>query len=399
MNNTIRCPHCGKIVEITEAFRHEVEEKIRFSEREKFKTDLEKVRKDIEEQFTKEYQEKNAVEMQDLKRQVQEKEKRLSQHREQELKLREEKRKLEEREKELSLEVARKIDEERKKIEENVTKKVVEERRLKEQEKDKIINDLKVALEDAQRKAQSSSQQLQGEVQELDLELTLKQAFPHDIIEPVEKGEKGADLRHIVRTARGNICGVILWESKRTKAWSDSWIGKLKDDLRSSKAHISIIVSSILPREISGGMGSKDGVYICNYSLVSPLATILREKLFEVAREKFIAQNREEKATIVYEYVTGHEFRQQVEAMVEVFADMQLQIQKERSALEKHWKVREAHIQRLFRSTAHVTGSMRGLIGPSFSQIKGLDFDELESGEQGREEKEQVKQLDIVDSG
>ncbi|MBI2617023.1 DUF2130 domain-containing protein [Candidatus Gottesmanbacteria bacterium] len=389
--NSIRCPHCGKTVEISEAFRHEVEEKIRLSEREKFKEELEKAKKELETEFAKELQEKTSMEITDLKKQVEEKEKRLSEHREQEIKLREEKRKVEEKEKELSLTIVRRVDEERKKVEEAVAKQVFEQYRLKEQEKEKIIHDLKVALEDARRKAESSSQQLQGEVQELDLEMTLKQAFPHDIIESVEKGERGADLRQIVKTPLGNICGVILWESKRTKGWQDGWIAKLKEDLRRSKAHISIIVTAVTPKDITSGMGYKEGVYICTHTFALTLAEILRKNLFDVAREKFIVQNREGKAVEVYEYVNGHEFRQHVEEMIEIYSDMKKQIEKERVAYEKIWKMRETQIARLTRGTAQVAGNLQGLIGPSFSQIKGLDLNELESGDKNSPTKDTTK--------
>ncbi|MBI2404587.1 DUF2130 domain-containing protein [Candidatus Gottesmanbacteria bacterium] len=364
MTNTVVCPHCGKTIEITQAIRQQIEQEIAAS-----------IKKQTEIDLRRELTEKNLLELTDLKKQLEEKDKKVAQLRGQELTLREEKRKIEEEKKELKLEVARQLDEERKKLEEAILKQAAQEHRLKDQEKEKIINDLKKSLEDAQRKASQGSQQLQGEVQELDLEESLRTTFPSDTVEPVGKGVRGADIRHIVRTSLGNICGIILWESKRTKAWSDEWVVKLKDDLRSEKANIPIIVSTVLPDEARSGFGYKHGVLVCGFPLALSIAEIIRQRLIDVAREKYIGQNREKgKADMLYEYVTGHEFRQQIEAIVEVYNDMHTQILKERAAFEKIWKTREAQVTKMFTSTAGIVGSMRGRIGQSLPQVKGLEL-------------------------
>lgn len=381
MINSITCPHCKKNIELSEALIHQIREEEKKAMDEKFQKDLEEIKKETEESLKKELEEKYKFEEKDLKKQLEEKDKKLSSFREQELKLREEKRSLEEEKKDLKLEVQRQIDEEKKKIEEKVLKEEEEKHHLKDLEKEKIINDLKKSLEEAQRKAQQGSQQLQGEVQELDLEQMLKNAFPTDVVEPVEKGIKGADLRQIVKTALGNICGIILWESKRTKAWSDSWITKLKDDLRAEKANVPVIVSTVLPKEIDSGLGLKDGVWVCSFPLVLPLAEILRQKLTEVAKARYLSQGRGEKADRLYSYITSHEFSQQVEAMVEVYKDMNGQILKERVAYEKLWKTREEQVKKLLLSTANVVGGIMGQVGSSsMPQIKGLDLLEIESG-------------------
>jgi hypothetical protein len=255
-----------------------------------------------------------------------------------------------------------------------VMKQTQETYRLKELEKEKIINDLKKSLEEAQRKANQGSQQTQGEVAELDLEQTLRAAFPTDTITPVEKGVRGADVRQVVRTSMGNTCGVILWESKRTKSWDHKWISKLKEDLRSEKANIPIIASSLLPEEAATGFGYIDGVYVVSHTLALPVAQVLRQKLIDVAREKFISQNKENSAEQLYTYVTSHEFRQQIEAIVEVYNDMNQQILKEKAAYEKIWKTREAQVAKLFTSTAGIIGSISGRVGQSFPQIKGLEL-------------------------
>jgi hypothetical protein len=375
MASNIKCPHCGKVIEITEVLHDQVQLEVRAE------VEAALTRK-IEADLTKKYEEKARLEVTDLKNELVEKEKRLKDFREQELKIREEKRALEDKSKNMDLELARRLDEERQKIEAVTMEKMSEENRLKSKEKDKVIDDLKKSLEDAQRRAQQGSQQLQGEVLELDLEETLRHNFSHDLIEPIEKGTRGADVRQTVRTSKGTVCGTILWELKRTKAWAGDWIPKLKADLREEHADIPVIVSSVLPKEIKTNLGNVENVWVCDFSLAMVLADILRRKLIDVAREKFIAKNKESKSEAIYDYVTSNEFIQHVESLAEVFNEMQEQIHKEKVAFEKIWKVREAQSQRLFKSTAAIVGEMQGRVGSSsMPAIKGLEVMELGDGE------------------
>lgn len=365
MINAIKCPGCGIQIEVTEALKQEIEEKVKI---------------ETEEKVRKEMEEKMSFKVKDLEKTLEENEKKIDEFRGQELKLREEKRRLEEKEKDLILEVQRKLDEERKKAEESAFKRADDEHRLKDREKEKVISDLKKALEDAQRKAQQGSQQTQGEVLELDLEETLKNSFPQDLIEPVGKGVKGADIRQTVKSQSGVVCGVILWESKRTKDWHDEWISKLKEDLRAEGANIPVIVSEVLPKESQNGMGVKEGVWVVSFSLVLPLAALLRKNFLEVTYQKVVSADRGKKADLLYEYITGHEFRQQLEALVEVYQEMQEEINTEKRAFEKIWKSREFQAKRMLTSTANICGSMQGLIGSSMPQIKGLELLGLDDG-------------------
>lgn len=366
MDEEIVCPNCQTKIPISAILMQQVALQV--------EAEVSKVQVQKEKELKQKLEEQNKLEMEDLRRRLKEREEKVGQMREAELKLREDKRKLEDREKDLALELQRKLDSSRKQLEEQLTRKLDEEHRLKELEKEKVIKDLQNALEDARRKAQQGSQQLQGEVQELDLEMNLVQAFPDDVIEPVGKGVRGADVKQIVRTARGTVCGVILWESKRTKNWTEEWISKLKNDLRSEKANLAIIVSAVLPEAAKGGVGVKEGVVICNYSLIIPVCEMMRQKLIEVAREKYILANRESKAEGLYEYITGLEFRQHIEAIAEVYQDMSQQITRERAAYERIWKTREAQVQKLLTNTAGLVGSIRGHIGQSLPVMKGIDL-------------------------
>lgn len=374
----ITCPNCRNEIPLSEALRHQIEEQVLAQEKQKHAQEMKLLEVKIAQQVKHEIEEKTSIEMQDLQKQLNEKQHKVEEMQKYELQLREEKRQLEEGKKQLKLEVQRQLDEERKKIEEAVTKQILDEHRLKEAEKDKLINDLKIALEDAQRKATQSSQQRQGEVLELDLENTLRSAFLNDEISPVEKGIKGADVQQIVKSPKGYNCGVILWEFKNTKSWVDGWTVKLKEDVRNNKATVGVIVSMNLPKNSKCEMELRDGVWICSIELVTPLAILLRQGMLDVAFQRAVSLNRANKAEQLYDYVTGLEFSQQVEAIAQVSKEMREQLAKERIAFEKIWKSRETQIFRLACSTAGLYGSMQGLIGSSLPQIPNL---ELESDE------------------
>ena len=353
MQTTIICPHCKEEIELTEAFTHQIEEKVL--------GDLQK---------------KHEEELGEMK-------KRLAESEKAELEIRIQKNQLDEEKRTFELEKQRQMDVEREKIRQKTLAQADEAHRLKIKEYEKKLEDMAKAVDEAKRKGAQSSQQLQGEVQELDFEQTLTREFPGDTIEPVGKGVLGADIRHIVRSPRGMDCGTLLWESKRTKAWSDSWLTKLKDDLRSSKANIPAIISDVLPDEMKNGLGLKDGVWVAIPALALPLAQLLRARLLDAARQKMIAQNQQSKAELLYGYVTSHEFTQQVEGMMETYKEMEEQIMRERTAFEKSWKQREAQVRRLRSGVAGVYGSMQGIAGSALPAIKTL---ELSTGEDSASE-------------
>jgi hypothetical protein len=281
----------------------------------------------------------------------------------------------------MQLEMHKKLTEEEGKIREQAAKEADERQRLNLAAKEKTITDLQKALDEAQRKAAQGSQQLQGEIMELDLETAIASAFRDDEIVPVAKGVRGGDIKQVVRSPRGTDCGTILWEIKRTKNWTDSWIVKLKDDLRAEKANVPIIVTEAMPKQITEDMGMVEGVWVCKPQLAIILATLLRKSLLDVGRQKALAENRGTKADSLYNFVTSHEFVQQIESMVETYRDMTNQVVKERVAFEKIWALREKQAQKLLMSTANIIGSMQGHIGQaSMPKIKGLEL--LEAGDE-----------------
>jgi hypothetical protein len=330
---------------------------------------------DAEQKATKKLAEQYAEQLKDLQEALAQKDAAIRTFREQELELRKRQRKLEEDRESFELEAARKLDEEREKIREEALKKVAEQHRLKDLEKEKVINDLRASLEDMKRKAEQGSMETQGEVLEQDFEAQLRGFFVHDDIQPVPKGIRGADLVQTVRTPIGADCGVLLWETKNTKAWSSAWIPKLKDDMIEVRASIAILVSVVLPAGLNR-FGRFDGVWVSDPLCAIPLAAALREQLMAVSRERTASIGKSEKMEALYQYLAGVEFKQKIEGIVEAFTSMQDQLNRERRAMERHWKQREKEIERVVKNTVGLYGDMQGIIGGQIPAIPALELDE-----------------------
>jgi hypothetical protein len=252
--------------------------------------------------------------------------------------------------------------------------------RLKVAEKEETISAMQRQIEELRRKAEQGSQQLQGEVQELDLESQLRAAFPTDTIEPVPKGEHGGDLIQQVTSPAGQCCGKMLWESKRTKNWSDGWLPKLRDDQRAAKAEIALIVTQTLPK----GMDSFsliDGIWVISPRYAIPVAVALRHSLIEVAGARQAGEGQQTKMEMLYRYLTGQRFRHRIEAIVEKFSDMHEDLEKERKTMTRLWAKREEQIRCVIESTAGMYGDLQGIAGKTLQEIEGLEVRLLESSE------------------
>jgi hypothetical protein len=325
-------------------------------------------REKIKNATTKEVSAALAVQIKDLQEQTAEQSRKLEAAGKAELELRKEKRELEEKSKNLELDVARRIDAEREKIQADTAKQLEDAHRLRDAEKDKKLQDALKVNEELRRKLQQGSQQTQGEVLELELEELIRTNFPLDRIEPVPKGVNGADVIQRVLSKTGHVCGTIIWESKHTKGWSDQWLSKLKDDQRAVKADIAVLVSEALPKECRV-FGQYEGVWVTSSPCAISLAMALRSQLVEVAMTKLAAVGKNEKMEILYQYLSGPEFKQRVEAIVEAFVAMQEDLHEERRITERRWARREKQIQRVISNTSGMYGDFQGLIGSSLQNI------------------------------
>lgn len=245
--------------------------------------------------------------------------------------------------------------------------------KLKVAEKEHTISSMQKQIEELKRRSEQGSQQLQGEVQELELEDTLRTKFPHDAVEPVPKGEHGGDTLHRVCGPLQQICGTILWESKRTKNWSDGWLAKLREDQRAAKAELAVIVSHTLPKDVDT-FDFVDGVWVTSPRYIVPVAIALRHTLIELFAARQASEGQQTKMEIIYQYLTGPRFRHRIQAIVEKFADMQEDLDKERKTMTKLWAKRQEQIRCVVESTAGMYGDMQGIAGKSLQEIEGLEM-------------------------
>jgi len=414
MKNIIICPTCQTPLDVEEAIKENLEKSFTadflkkkseleqeftakeeaFRQKEKALADekerqdriiSDKLKKAEEAQRIKiegEIAERTEVELESLRKENQERKDALKNMQKREVDLLKEKQHLDEEREALDLQVQRTLAEERKSIEEKARAKEKEANFLKTQENEHLITDLKQQLETMQRKMEQGSMQVQGEVMEMELEKLLGQTFPYDELTEVGKGINGADILHKVRNLQMADCGMIVFESKRTKAFSQGWIDKLKADTRLHKAQIPVLVTEALPKDMKQ-FGLKDGVWICTFYEVVALVTVLRQNLLSLHDQKVAGENRGEKQQLLYDYLTSHEFAHHIEFILSGYKAMQDTLDKERKALAKNWNVRQKQIDMMTQNTIEIYGSVKGIAGSSVQDIKSLEFDQLmlEDGE------------------
>ena len=288
-------------------------------------------------------------------------------------------RELDDAKRELELTIEKRVQDSLNDIRAQAKKEAEDGLKLKVMEKDQTIASMQQKIEELKQKAEQGSQQLQGEVQELELENMLRIKFPFDSIEPVPKGEFGGDTLQRVVSSSGQSCGAILWEAKRTKNWSDGWLGKLREDQRTAKAEISVLVTHTLPKGVET-FEIVEGVWVTHPRAALPVATVLRHSLLEINMARQVSEGQQTKTEMVYQYLTGPRFRQRVEAIVEAFSSMQEDLDKERRVIMKQWSKRQEQIERVMGATVGMYGDLQGIAGKSLLEIEGLGLQALDTG-------------------
>ncbi len=262
-----------------------------------------------------------------------------------------------------------KLDLERERIE----KALHEKNELKFKQQEEQLEMLRNELKNAQRKAELSSQQFQGEVQELAIEEFLRQKFPLDCIEEIKKGQRGGDCIQVVHTREFQNCGKIYYESKRTKEFQKAWVEKLKSDMREIGADVGVIVSEVLPKEMER-MGLFEGVWVCSFEEFKGLSAVLREGVIQVGLAKKSQENKGDKIDLLYHYLTSSEFSMQVNAIIEGFEQLRADLESEKRAMARIWKSREKQIDKVFEGTINMYGSIKGIAGNAIGQVKALEL-------------------------
>jgi len=317
--------------------------------------------------------EQKAKEINDLQLLLQEQDKKLGEAQQVQAELLRKQRELDDAKRELDLTIEKRVQANLVAERDKAKKEAEEELKLKVMEKDQTITAMQKQIEELKRRAEQGSQQLQGEVQELQLESLLRAKFPRDTIHPVAKGDFGGDVLQRVIGPLNQICGTILWESKRTKNWSDGWLPKLRDDQRAAKADVAVILSQALPKDVDT-FGFLDGVWVADPKVAVPVALSLRQSLIEISAARQASQGQQTKMEMVYGYLTGPRFRQRVQALVEAFSSMKEDLDREKKTITRQWAKREEQIDRVMQATVGMYGDLQGIAGKTLQEIEGLEF-------------------------
>jgi hypothetical protein len=403
-NSTITCPNCKYDFPIENALSQKIEDDIksrylkRYNEdKQKFETEKAQLAKEaelikiqgenqeqiladklrlaksqLEQEAIKKAASEMALQMEMLNKELTDKSQKLKESQVKELELMQKEKQIKEREESLKLDMEKQMVARQKEIEDRVKKMESERSDLKIKELEKKLTDQAELVETMRRKAEQGSMQLQGEVLELALEELLKATFPLDSIEEVAKGVKGADCVQHIKNNMGDFCGKIIYESKRTKAFTNEWIEKLKRDMRAQQADIAVIVTETLPKDMDS-FGFKDGVWICRFTDVKPLAFLLRDSLLKIHIALISQENKGEKMQMLYNYLTANEFRQNIEAVVEGFLALKDGITREKIQMEKIWKEREKQLDKVLLNTTQFYGSIKGIAGNAVGDLKMLE--------------------------
>lgn len=291
---------------------------------------------------------------------------------------------LKEEQERMQIEIDKRLLEQQSAIEAKVRAAEVEKSELRFKEYEKKLHDQKKLVEEMKRRAEQGSMQMQGEVQELALEEFLQRHFPFDQIAQVPKGVRGADVIQTVIDPLQRECGKIIFESKRTKAFSNDWISKLKADQIEQRAELAVIVTEAMPTDMTR-FGEKEGVWICSFPEVKSLAFVLREMLLRTQSVKVAQENKGDKMEMIYRYLTGVEFKQRVEAIVDGFSELRTELDREKNAMQRLWKTREKQIEKIINNTIDMYGSVKGIAGSAIETIPSLELPQLE-GNEGNDE-------------
>jgi|SRR6185312_15551291 len=387
----IECPNCGTAINVNDLVYHQMHEQVqkeyqtKLSELDKQKgkiseaiaegmkkqlqTEKSKLEKKIKAQVTEE----TSDEIQSYQEQLKEKTAEIKGLNKLKSELAQAKREKDELKETIEAEAEEKLNALIKEEKLKIRTLVDRENELKLAEKDNMIDTLNTQMKDMQRKIEQGSMQVQGETQELAIEEYLRVNFPLDVIDEIKKGARGADSLQTVNTRSRQNCGKIYFESKRTKNWEESWIGKFKDDMRLKNATLGAIVTDVMPKDMER-FGIRDGVWVCTYQEFKGLCFVLREMVIMYNSAVATQENKGEKMAMLYDFLTSNEFRMQVEAIVEGFSQLNTDLASERRSMEMIWKKREKQIQKVLQNTIHMYGNIKGIAGSAVGTIKALEL-------------------------
>jgi len=395
MNNEtkIKCPNCGEVIDVNGILYHQLEDDLKKQYNSKLAS-VEKKESELNERFEEELNSKlkereleikkelrsqlekeDADKLKGLQDELQNQNAKLKELNQVQIQLEKLKREKNELQEKIELEAQKKINEIIAEEKLKIQRTEQERNELKFKEYQKQLDDQNKLVEEMKRKAEQGSMQLQGEVQELALEDLLRSLFPFDIIDEVSKGVRGADVIQTVVNGLQQVCGKIIYESKRTKAFSEGWIDKLKEDQRGQQADIAVLITEVLPRDMDR-FGRKNGIWICTYQEAKSVTYVLREMLLKMHSVRSAEENKGDKMGLIYKYLTSVDFKQRVEAIVEGFSDLKIELDKEKRSMQRIWKSREKQIDKVIDNTIDMYGSIKGIAGNAIQTVNALELPE-----------------------
>lgn len=381
MNDTIKCPYCHKSFPMDQAISHELKEKMMVEQRKELDEQKKKLNEEArvwrESQMARlkeKAKEEMDLQLKDKSNELEELRKQNKALQEQLLEINKMMRQIKNDNENKRIEMEKRLLEAEEKIRGEEKKKMDEEYKLKILEKDKKLDDAMKMVEEYKRKLEQGSQQLQGEVLELELENTMKRSFPYDEIKEVPKGVRGADILQVVKNSYGREVGTIVWELKRTKAWSEGWVAKLKEDQRTLKADLAVIVTQVLPDGVANFAPRSDGneVWVSDYQSMMGLAIVLRDSLLKVAAVKQSVVGKQDKKEILWNYLTGIEFKQRLDAVNEAVILREELLAKEQKWFTNKWAAEKKSLELLKNNLIGMHGDLQGIMGKSMPEMEEL---------------------------
>lgn len=413
-SSTIQCPNCGTAIDVNDLLKHQIEETLRKEfqskaamqekelalkneqfekaksefeakkrqENELFAERLEREKKqaerDIAEKLKQKLEEENQERIALMNKELAEKSEKIRELNKMEAEIAKLNREKMEMKEAIEAQLQRQLNDQLIQEKEKIRKLEEEKNELKVKELLKQLEDQKKLTEEMKRKQEQGSMQMQGEVQELAIEEFIMQNFPLDTLEEIKKGATGADCLQIVNTREVQNCGTIYYESKRTKAFQPAWIEKFKNDIRTKKANIGVLVTEVMPADMDR-MGMKEGIWICTFEEFKGLSAVLRQSLIQISQAVQSQENKGDKMEMLYDFLTSNEFRLQIEGIVEGFSQMQADLISEKRAMQRIWSQREKQIEKVILNTTNMYGNIRGIAGNAVQAVRALELDDTHS--------------------
>ena len=405
----INCPNCGTSIDVQDIISHQLEEEIKqkyqaqlVEEKKKYESDFEVLnkakedfekrkkqenhlfqerlekqlradKKELEEQLSKKMKREQADQFDSMQKELNEKSEKLKELNRSKAEIEKLKRENAEVKEAVEAEAQKRLNQQLQTEKEKIKKAEEDKNELRFKELQMKLDDQKKLTEEMKRKQEQGSMQMQGEVLELAIEEYLESTFPLDSIDEIKKGARGADCVQIVNSRTRINCGKIYYESKRTKEFQPSWIEKFKADMREKNADIGVLVTEALPKGVDR-MTNKDGIWICTFDEFKGLSTVLRESVIRVSAALVTTENKGDKMSILYDFLTSNEFRLQIEGIVEGFTTMKNDLESEKRAMHRIWKTRDKQLEKVLSNTTNMYGSIKGIAGNAVGNIDALEL-------------------------